>query len=540
MSDLRELIAAYLDDGLTDADRDQLTSLLKGHPDNLRAFVDANLFEQHLRTVVTGQVRREATGEWPESGRVRIRQAADSDGPGVKPWLPRRWPRLVAVGAAALLLIATGISVWVAYPPAQDRELARITRIRSAQVSGPVDSLRTGQALGPGRLTLIAGAMEIVLTNGVTLVFEGPGQMELLTPMRVLLHSGQAVVRVPRAARGFRLETAGAQVVDLGTEFGVKCGPAAVTDVQVFQGKVMASSASGGAGFPQELAAGQATRFSPDQSLPTSIAFRPERFVRRLPPDRGIEIEDHDFPFNQPSVEEISIFAATQPVVVDGDFSEWSRDGLFRGERGNGRFLEGRMRYDAEFLFVAAHIGDPTPLRNMVDPATDAEFGWRGGGLQIRIAADPALGWPVNANAAAYYQMRELTVDAVQLARATNPALAHLTLWHYAPTAQNCLHIAYGMDLHGAVVNPPGFRAAMRPDAAGRGYTLEYAIPWRLLNAPRAPRPDDTLAMSWTAHWSDASGRLWRGQLVELRNAAEPLRIHTWERAATWGRAVFH
>ena len=95
------------------------------------------------------------------------------------------------------------------------------------------------------------------------------------------------------------------------------------------------------------------------------------------------------------------------------------------------------------------------------------------------------------------------------------------------------------MDFHGGVVNPPGYHAAFRKDTDGRGYTLEYAIPWTLLNAPRPPRPGNALAMSWTTHWSDEVGRLWRGRLVELRNASEPARIHTWERAATWGRAVF-
>jgi len=189
--------------------------------------------------------------------------------------------------------------------------------------------------------------------------------------------------------------------------------------------------------------------------------------------------------------------------------------------------------------FGARYDGDPAPLRNLVDPLSDGELGWRGGGLQIRIAADPELGWPVDANSASYYQMRRLPVDATQVAQATNPALAHLTLWHYAPAQQTCLHIAYGMDFHGGVVNPPGYRGAFRKDADGRGYTLEYAIPRTLLNAPRPPQPGDTLAMSWTVHWSDEGGRLWRGQLVELRNAAEPVRIHTWERAATWGRAVF-
>ena len=145
----------------------------------------------------------------------------------------------------------------------------------------------------------------------------------------------------------------------------------------------------------------------------------------------------------------------------------------------------------------------------------------------------------MNANAADYYELRHLPVDAAQVAQARNPAIAHLTLWHYAPAAQACLHIAYGMDFHGHVVNPPGYQAAFRKDADGLGYTLEYAIPWKLMGVPRAPQSGATLGMTWTAHWSDESGRLWRGQWADLRNLSEPVRIHTWERAATWGRAVF-
>jgi hypothetical protein len=80
--------------------------------------------------------------------------------------------------------------------------------------------------------------------------------------------------------------------------------------------------------------------------------------------------------------------------------------------------------------------------------------------------------------------------------------------------------------------NSPRFEEVVVPP-------LEYAIPWSLLGGPRPPRSGEILAMSWTAHWSEEGGRLWRGQWVELRNSAEPIRIHTWERAATWGRAVF-
>ncbi len=526
MKDSQQLIAAYLDGTLDPAQRAELTAWLRADAENLQQFTEAVRFEQQIRAVVQAKELR--------AGAEAFVVSAATASP-INYW---RWLALAACLAVLATFAAWLLQPRASIPGAASDWLAEVTMSRGAVQPGDA-AWQTGQRLPSGRVALSAGAMELTLSNEVRVVLEGPGELELLTPMRVVLRSGQAVVRVPEGAKGFRLETAGAQVVDLGTEFGVKCGPGGVTDVLVFEGEVVASSATGSTGFPQQLTSGMATRFSPGQSQPASIAYRPERFVRRLPADHGIELKDQGRALNAPTVEEVAVFPAVLPMTVDGDLSDWSADGLFRSERRAKGYLDGRMRYDADYLYVAAHIGDPAPMRNVVAPATDGEFGWRGGGLQIRVATDPALGWPVNANAAQYYQFRGLKVDAMQVAQASNPALAHLTLWHYAPAAQNCLHIAYGMDFHGPLINPPGYRAAFRKDADGGGYTLEYAIPWRLLNAPRAPRAGETLAMSWLAHWSDESGRLWRGQWVEIRNLSEPIGINTWERAATWGRAVF-
>jgi hypothetical protein len=89
-------------------------------------------------------------------------------------------------------------------------------------------------------------------------------------------------------------------------------------------------------------------------------------------------------------------------------------------------------------------------------------------------------------------------------------------------------------------VNPPGVVGAFRRDADGQGYVVEYAIPWRVLHAEDdPPQRGDTLAAVWQVHWSDETGRLWRDQLVEIRNPHEPRRIVVYERAATWGRAEF-
>ena len=76
--------------------------------------------------------------------------------------------------------------------------------------------------------------------------------------------------------------------------------------------------------------------------------------------------------------------------------------------------------------------------------------------------------------------------------------------------------------------------------ADGKGYTLEYVIPWKALGADDDPlRSGDTLATAWELHLSDESGRIWRDQIVEVRNPAEPRGIFLFERATTWGRAEY-
>jgi len=81
------------------------------------------------------------------------------------------------------------------------------------------------------------------------------------------------------------------------------------------------------------------------------------------------------------------------------------------------------------------------------------------------------------------------------------------------------------MDFHGRQTNPIGYRAAFRKDADGRGYTLEYAIPWALLKAESdPPRAGDTLAATWTVHWSDESSQAAAGGGNWSRSAIPPNR----------------
>jgi hypothetical protein len=446
-------------------------------------------------------------------------------------------PRLWVLSAAAALILTAFLVGWM---PSRAREIGTITQASNSKALEEQARFEVGQRLRAGRISLKSGVLEIRLSNGVTLVQEGPGELELISPMRALLHAGQVVVRVPQNAIGFQMDAPSVRVVDFGTEFAVKTGPALVTDVQVFEGVVEASPSQGG--FSSRLEAGRAARFTPASMAAKNLAYSESRFLRKIPVEPGIPLpgrglDDH---FRRAIHSEVVIPSVEGEIRVDGDLSEWSDEGSFFSQRDADRSVEGRMRHDAHAFYIAAHITDPAPMRNSIDPFMDGELGWRGGGLQVRLSLDRGQGWPVDANSPGYYKSRKLTATPEQIARAENPRLVTMTLWHHQPSATDCMHLAFGFDYSGGVINPPGYTSAFKRDPDDTGYTIEARIPWALLNAEKdPPRAGDELAVCWHAHWSDPSGRVWQTNLVELRNPAEPLRIFDYERAASWGRAIY-
>jgi hypothetical protein len=438
------------------------------------------------------------------------------------------------------------------------KPLATITQQKFLLPFDPERPLSVGQLLEPGHIKILGGAIEMTLRNGVAIVLEGPGDLELRGELEAFLHAGRVVVRMPEGMSGFRLDTATTDVLDLGTEFAVKAGAGFVTDVQVYEGAVIASGRSPEAAgrFPKRLEAGQAARFSPQAAVePETLPFAESRFIRRLLPDVGIP---HRAPntrdataraadlrqYGRAEQAAMIVTRAIEPVRIDGRLDDWQAAAGFTASRDGSadcpEWADGRMMYDDEHLYIAAHVGDPAPMQSMIDPSLDADDGWRGGGVQVRLSTDRGMGWPVNANAPNYYAMRDIAPTAEQKASATNPRLAHLTMWFHAPSQKACLTIAHGMLVSDLVVDPSGYRGGFVRDADGKGYVLEYAIPWRLLHCETdPPRAGDTLATAWQVHWSDAGGRLWRDQLIEVRNPDEPRRILIWERGATWGRAEY-
>ncbi len=451
----------------------------------------------------------------------------------------KRW-RLAAAAAAGLL---AGVAVWRAALPSVHPEGSggAVVTVRTSLHGQWSDGreVEVGAALPAGVWLWQSGLVELVTASGTVLLVEAPAGLEIVDALHARLLSGKLVVRMPKGRSGFVVDTPELRVRDLGTEFGVSVSPAGEAQVQVFEGKVRAESADRAAG--QELRAGETVRVETGGRL-VAADYEEARFIRRMPP-RGVKHEAGGALYSRSRVNEVRVAFATRPVVPDGDLAEWRRDTAFRSAclppYDETYTLEGLMMYDAENLYLAAHVGDPEPLCNRAPEG----FEFAGGSVVVRVSTDPALGWPLTGtlveDGPKSYRKRPPTPDTA------SDRIASLILWHDAAAGRARLKLERGIDLHDAQIDPPGWRGVFRKDADGRGYTLEYVIPWRLLNAAeRPPQAGDALAALWTAHWSDAEGRLARGQLVEVTNhrphRGQSLEPQTYyQNGPSWGKALY-
>jgi hypothetical protein len=355
------------------------------------------------------------------------------------------------------------------------------------------------------------------------------------------------VARRPGREGTCTLETPAATVDVSGGECGVAVTPSLATEVQGYSGVALVRKNIDQ--FPLRLAAETAVRFTAsDDTSNETLAFDPGRFLRRLPAPAGVPGPDpkgDDFYrlYGRPRFAAMDIHRPNGPMVIDGRLDEWPSQPAFRASRsadGSGPdWLEGWMCYDSEAIYIAARVGDPHPLRNCVDLGQRFHTMWHGGGLQLFLSLDRSLGWPAEGNALKYLEGRSVESLLAEEIKATNPRLLTLFLWHHAPSDTDRLAIAAGLGPQ-AVEVPDRFEGRFVPADDGRGYTLEYRIPWATLGVQDdPPQPGDRLAACWELHFSDETGRLWRNQIIEVRNPNEPAAISPYMRAATWGRADF-
>lgn len=273
---LTHLIGKLCDDEITGEELEELESLLQGSSEarqhyHLVVSLHRDLESCEIKPDLLGSA--EAGG--PDSQGVghdsRI-GGYDSRGGGLAVSL--------CLAIAASILIAVGFAFrwyWQDELTPTSVPLATVTELVGVQWTPSQAAVQAGDLLSEGRLSFAAGTLLLTYQHGVVVTVQGPAVYELVNRDHAVLHAGELVAYVPDGAEGFQVSTSSANVVDLGTEFGVTAGPDGVSEVIVFDGQIELAAKHAQQSGQQLVAAGLAYRIGPDGTT-SQKAFSQSRF----------------------------------------------------------------------------------------------------------------------------------------------------------------------------------------------------------------------------------------------------------------------
>src|SRR6185312_5536922 len=154
------------------------------------------------------------------------------------------FPRFVVSLACTL---AIGVAVWslwlnfgVFLKPSPKSSLCVISGGLNPQWAGSRQP-QIGESLVAGSFKLDSGVVELTFNSKARVAIEGPAQIKLTGFNSMEIKSGKLSTYVPVRARGFTVKIPSADIVDLGTRFGVNVAADKSSKVDVFEGRVTVS-----------------------------------------------------------------------------------------------------------------------------------------------------------------------------------------------------------------------------------------------------------------------------------------------------------
>jgi hypothetical protein len=150
------------------------------------------------------------------------------------------------------------------------------------------DRVHRGQSI-----KIESGVLELLLSTGAKVTIEGPAQFETHSALETFLTQGRLAAAAPRMARGYTVITPTAELVDIGTQFGVVVDDTGESELHVFDGDVVARSRGANKqGSLIHAKQDEAMRFVSSSTEPERIAFGEQVFVRQVTP----QYEPSDLP----------------------------------------------------------------------------------------------------------------------------------------------------------------------------------------------------------------------------------------------------
>jgi RNA polymerase sigma-70 factor, ECF subfamily len=186
-------------------------------------------------------------------------------------------------GIAASILLLCGLVV-VVWSQLQPPPVAVLTATDGARWAGGF-SAGSGSALKAGSLELLGGRARIKFNDGADVLLTAPARFELESEQSLRLLEGKLTAHV--SGGSFTVKTPSADVVDLGTEFGVLVDRSGRAEVHVLVGQVRVDPQRSSAA--QLLTANTAVRVEADGKRLTRVPARPEQFA--MPQGQGASDE---------------------------------------------------------------------------------------------------------------------------------------------------------------------------------------------------------------------------------------------------------
>lgn len=212
-SNLEKMLDRYLEGELSDAESGDLLAWAAESDENAAAFAKACAIDQ-------------MTSELFEEGRISSPKVT------VQPRL--RFGATAWAAAALITFSAIGFGLWLNFGSENFAVIAQSVGARLPDGSAVI----ANREVGRGTIEFASGLLRVDFDHGASMTVEGPARFELRDAMHVFFEEGVATFQVPESAKGFTVDTADAEVVDLGTAFGLSRKPGGKTDVCVFEGEV--------------------------------------------------------------------------------------------------------------------------------------------------------------------------------------------------------------------------------------------------------------------------------------------------------------
>ncbi len=249
--EMEGLITALLDDELNAEQKARLEEHLRSDWECRRFYLES--VDQHARLLTAPAIA---------SGKLMTAAAPRR--------VKRLWVPLAAAAAVALLAASSFLAGGKMQPVAAivaeqtGQGCAVISQTLGATFAEGSQSPVQGMMLSPGHLHLTSGMVKIEFFSGATLLAEGDVKLDIRSAWEAACEQGQVRVRVPPPAQGFRFHAPGMNLVDLGTEFGVRVDAKGGAEVHVFEGEVEAHP---NAAEMRLLTEGQSLRRGADSQL---------------------------------------------------------------------------------------------------------------------------------------------------------------------------------------------------------------------------------------------------------------------------------